>query len=117
MHWSQQFSLTWNQVDLKRRIIRLTETKMGLHGTSRSTGIALDVLPKQQAMGSSPTGGPGVSRGTTAGFGLSPAIEDAGNSGHTWRCNRRTFCSWQWPESQTRNRLKKPSGRISQDGF
>ncbi len=29
MRWGEQFSLTWNHVDLKRQIIRLTETKNG----------------------------------------------------------------------------------------
>ena len=37
MRWGEQFSLTWNQVDMRRKIIRLTQTKkMGPHETSLS---------------------------------------------------------------------------------
>ena len=95
MRWGEQFSLTWSQVDLKRRVIRLTETK---NGSARNVPIntaALDALRTQQILvPHKPADQVFPEAGDYCRFWFEPAIEDAGITGYTWHCNRHTFCSW-----------------------
>jgi hypothetical protein len=42
MRWGEQFSLEWGQVDLKRKIIRLTKTKNGSARNVPSNAVALE---------------------------------------------------------------------------
>lgn len=95
MRWGEQFSLTWNQVDLRRRIIRLTETKNGSARNVPLNSIALDALKKQQTM----VPHRGADRvfpeaGDYCRFWFEPAIKDAKITDYTWHNNRHTFCSW-----------------------
>ena len=95
MRWGEQFSLTWNQVDLKRQIIRLTETKNGSARNVPLNSIALDALKNQQTMvPHKPADRVFPEAGDYCRFWFEPAIKDAGITGYTWHCNRHTFCSW-----------------------
>jgi integrase len=49
MRWGEQFSLTWEQVDLKRKMIRLTTTKNGSARNVPLNSVALAALKEQQA--------------------------------------------------------------------
>src|ERR1035441_1791310 len=49
MRWGEQYSLTWAQVDLKRKVIRLTKTKNGSARNVPLNSVALEALKKQQA--------------------------------------------------------------------
>lgn len=95
MRWGEQFSLTWNQVDLKRRIIRLTETKNGSARNVPLNSIALDALRKQQTLvPRKPADRVFPEAGDYCRFWFEPAIKDAQVTDYTWHNNRHTFCSW-----------------------
>ena len=95
MRWGEQFSLRWNQADLNRRIIRLTETKNGSARNVPLNSVALQALKKQQALVShKPTDRVFPEAGDCCRFWFEPVINDAGIDGYTWHCNRHTFCLW-----------------------
>lgn len=95
MRWGEQFSLTWGQVDLKRRIVRLVQTKNGSARNVPLNSIALDALKRQQAMVGHKTADPVFPQaGEYCRFWFEPAIKEARISDYTWHCNRHTFCSW-----------------------
>jgi integrase len=95
MRWGEQFSLTWNQVDLNRRIIRLTQTKNGSARNVPLNSVAFQALKKQQVLVShKPTDRVFPEAGDYCRFWFEPAINEAGINGYTWHCNRHTFCSW-----------------------
>lgn len=95
MRWGEQFSLTWNQVDFKRRIIRLTETKNGSARNVPLNSIAFEALRSQQKLVlHKPTDNVFPEAGDYCRFWFEPAIKEAGINGYTWHNNRHTFCSW-----------------------
>lgn len=95
MRWGEQFSLTWSQVDLKRGVIRLTETKNGSARNVPLNSIARDALGKQQGLVPHKPADPVFPEaGDYCRFWFEPAIKEAGIIGYTWHCNRHTFCSW-----------------------
>lgn len=95
MRWGEQFSLTWSQVDLKRRVIRLTETKNGSARNVPLNSMALDALRKQQTLVPHKPPDPVFPEaGDYCRFWFEPALSEAGIAGYTWHCNRHTFCSW-----------------------
>lgn len=95
MRWGEQFSLTWSQVDLKRRVIRLTETKNGSARNVPINSVTLDALRRQQILVSHKPADPVFPEaGDYCRFWFEPSIKEAGISGYTWHCNRHTFCSW-----------------------
>jgi integrase len=97
MRWGEQFSLTWEQVDLKRKMIRLTQTKNGSARNVPLNSVARDALKAQQAKvphtpGDTVFPRPGPSSDTRWWF--SPALLEAKITKYTWHNNRHTFCSW-----------------------
>lgn len=95
MRWGEQFSLSWSQVDLKRKIIRLTETKNGSARNIPLNTIAFDALKKQQALVAHKPADPVFPKaGDCCRFWFEPALEEAKISEYTWHNNRHTFCSW-----------------------
>jgi integrase len=95
MRWGEQFSLTWNQVDMRRKIIRLTQTKNGSARNVPLNSTALDALKAQQTIvPHKPTDEVFPEAGDYCRFWFEPAIKEAGITGYTWHCNRHTFCSW-----------------------
>ncbi len=95
MRWGEQFSLTWNQIDLRRRTIRLTQTKNGSARNVPLNSTALDALKAQQTIvPHKPADQVFPEAGDYCRFWFEPAIKHAGITGYTWHCNRHTFCSW-----------------------
>jgi len=97
MRWSEQFSLTWGEVDLKRCVIRLSETKNSSPRNVPLNSIALAALKEQQTMVSHNPGDPvfplpGPSSDWRWWF--QPALDEARITDYTWHSNRHTFCSW-----------------------
>jgi integrase len=97
MRWGEQFSLTWEQVDLKRKMIRLTTTKNGSARNVPLTSVALAALKEQQAKVPHdprdlvfPRPGPS----SDCRWWFVPALVDAKIADYTWHNNRHTFCSW-----------------------
>jgi integrase len=95
MRWGEQFSLTWNQADLKRRVIRLPETKNGSARNVPLNSVALSALRTQQKIVPHKPADPIFPEaGDYCRFWFEPALKEAGIIGYTWHCNRHTFCSW-----------------------
>jgi integrase len=97
MRWGEQFSLTWEQVDLRRKMIRLTTTKNGSARNVPLNSVALDALKTQQAKvphtpGDAVFPRPGPS--SDCRWWLIPALVEAKIADYTWHNNRHTFCSW-----------------------
>ena len=97
MRWGEQFSLIWEQVDLKRKMIRLTQTKNGSARNVPLNSVALDALKAQQAKVPNTPGDavfprPGPSSDCRWWF--QPALVEAKIANYTWHNNRHTFCSW-----------------------
>lgn len=58
MRWGEQFSLTWGQVDFKRKIIRLMQTKNGSARNVPLNVVALAGLQQQKEAVSHDAGEP-----------------------------------------------------------
>ena len=98
MRLSEQYSLTWGQVNLDRRSVELTKTK---NGTARTVHLNTDavaaieskkmprlrhtdlVFPREGSKG----------RFDTRSW-FQPCLADAKITGYVWHSNRHTFCSW-----------------------
>lgn len=101
MRWSEQFSLKWSQVDLKRRVIRLAETKDPtgrVQSPARNVplnSIALASLDEQRSLvNHKPADLVFPEAGDYCRFWFEPCLGGAKVTGYTWHCNRHTFCSW-----------------------
>ena len=101
MRWSEQFNLKWSQVDLKRRVIRLAETKDPT-GRAQSpvwnvplNSVALASLDEQRALvNHKPADLVFPEAGDCCRFWFEPCLAGAKVTGYTWHCNRHSFCSW-----------------------
>ncbi|RRA49008.1 site-specific integrase [Acidipila sp. EB88] len=96
MRLSEQFSVTWGQVDLERKTVRLTDTKNGSNRTVRLDSDAIAAFKALQVQGQ---------KGTEKVWGYDTTyyrprkwfvscLKEAKITGYTWHCNRHTFCSW-----------------------
>ena len=96
MRWGEQFSLEWGQVDLKRKVIRLTKTKNGSARNVPLNSVALDAMQQQAAVPHAsgdrvfPRQGPS----SDCRWWFEPALKEAKIIDYTWHSNRHTFCSW-----------------------
>jgi len=97
MRWGEQFSLEWGQVDLKRKIIRLTQTKNGSARNVPLNAVALAALQQQREAVSHEAGEPVFPRPgprSDCRWWFEPALREAKITEYTWHNNRHTFCSW-----------------------
>jgi integrase len=97
MRWGEQFSLTWSQVDFKRKMIRLQQTKNGSDRNVPLNSVALEALKiQQESVPHQPSDilfpRPGPSSDCRWWF--APALTEAKITDYTWHNNRHTFCSW-----------------------
>jgi integrase len=97
MRWGEQFSITWGQVDFKRRVIHLSQTKNGSARNVPLNRVALEALKLQRDLVEHrpesavfPLPGPSAS----CSWWFEPALNEAKISDYTWHNNRHTFCSW-----------------------
>jgi integrase len=97
MRWGEQYSLTWAQVDLKRKVVRLTTTKNGSARNVPLNSVTLDALLGQQTIVPHeaedmvfPRPGPS----SDCRWWFAPALMEAKIADYTWHNNRHTFCSW-----------------------
>ncbi len=97
MRWGEQFSLTWNQVDMRRKIIRLTQTKNGSARNVPLNSVSLEALQRQQSQIPHKSADPVFplnSDSDRCRWWFEPALAEAKITGYTWHNNRHTFCSW-----------------------
>lgn len=97
MRWGEQFSLTWSQVDMRRKIIRLTQTKNGSARNVPLNSVTLTALQYQQLQVSHKPADPVFrlnSNSDRCRWWFEPALAEAKIAKYTWHNNRHTFCSW-----------------------
>lgn len=89
MRLSEQYGLTWGDVDMKAAVIRLSETK---NGTTRDIPMSKDV---KAAFDQLNPGKPHerVFRNAAPHDWWDDARDRAGLEGYTWHSNRHTFCT------------------------
>jgi site-specific recombinase XerD len=89
MRLSEQYGLTWGDVDMKAAIIRLSETK---NGTARDLPMSKDVKAAfEQLKPGKPHAR--VFRNAAPHDWWDDARVKAGLEGYVWHCNRHTFCT------------------------
>ncbi len=97
MRWGEQYSLTWSQVDLKRKVIRLTKTKNGSARNVPLNSIALDAMEQQRKRvphAASDVAFPRPGPHSDTRWWFEPSLTEAKITGYVWHSNRHTFCSW-----------------------
>lgn len=101
MRWSEQFHLKWSQVDLKRKVVRLSETKDPtgrVQARARNVQLnsaALAALEEQRRrVDHKPTDAVFPDSGDYCRYWFEPALKAAEVTDYTWHSNRHTFCSW-----------------------
>jgi integrase len=97
MRWGEQFSLTWGQVDLRRKVIRLDRTKNGSGRNVPLNSVALGALEVQRAAEPHSAGDqvfPLHSESDRCRWWFEPALREAKVDGVVWHSLRHTFCSW-----------------------
>jgi integrase len=97
MRWGEQFSLAWNQVDMKRKIIRLTQTKNGSARNVPLNSVTLEALHNQHSQVPHKATDPVFplnSNSDRCRWWFEPALAETKITGYTWHNNRHTFCSW-----------------------
>lgn len=96
MRLSEQYTVTWSQVDLDARTIRLEDTK---NGSARTVVLNADAVAAIQSIRpSKPNPSAVVFPSDTADYTTKtwfvPCLEDAKIENYVWHSNRHTFCSW-----------------------
>lgn len=97
MRWGEQYSLEWGQVDLKRKVIRLDETKNGSPRNVPLNSVTLDALTQHRDAVPHEAGDPVFPRpgpSSDCRWWFEPALDEAKITDYTWHNNRHTFCSW-----------------------
>lgn len=115
MRLSEQYTVTWAPVDLKRGVIRLFDTK---NGTSRNVYLnqtAIEALKSVRPNKPKPTDV--VFSHPAADFDngpwFNPCVEEAGLSDYTCHNNRHTFCSWLALKRATLKEIQEAAGHKS----
>jgi integrase len=113
MRLSEQYTLTWSQVDTANKEIHLTKTK---NGTDRTVHLNADALAAINGL----KRGKGNERvfpregetfDTRSWF--HPCLKDAEIHGYTWHSNRHTFCSWLAMAGATMKEIQEAAGHKS----
>ena len=97
MRLSEQFNLSWTQVEFDRLLVRLTKTKNGSARNVPLNSVALAALESQRAMVPHKAADVVFPRsGQHADYRpwFLPALKEAEIKDYTWHGNRHTFCSW-----------------------
>ncbi|MGD0940151.1 MAG: site-specific integrase [Terracidiphilus sp.] len=98
MRLTEQYSCTWSQMDFRRRIIDLTNTKNGSPRTVHLNGDALAAIESVKRPGQKLSDPVFPREGSKGRFDtrswFQPCLEEAKITGYVWHSNRHTFCSW-----------------------
>jgi integrase len=112
MRLSEQYSVTWEQVNFDRHSIRLKEPKNGSARTVLLDPDALNAIKSLKASGQKPADlvfNPAWTRNDTRGW-FQPCLEEAGIGGYVWHSNRHTFCSWLAMEGASIKEIQELAG-------
>jgi integrase len=94
MRWGEQYSLTWAQVDLKRKVVRLTTTKNGSARNVPLNSVTRDALLGQQTIvphEAEDTVFPRPGPSSDCRWWFAPALMEAEIADYTWHNNRHTL--------------------------
>lgn len=112
MRLSEQYTLTWGQVNTAKKEAHLTKTKNGSERTVHLNADALAVITAlKQGKGKTPVFPREGEKGrfdTRSWF--VPCLEDAGIQGYLWHSNRHTFCSWLAMAGATIKEIQEAAG-------
>jgi integrase len=93
--WCTMPDEPWSQVDLTRKVIRLTETKNGSARNVPMNSVSLAALKKQRKLVAHKPGDLVFPEaGDYCRFWFEPSVAEAKITEYTWHNNRHTFCSW-----------------------
>jgi integrase len=110
MRLSEQYTLTWGQVNIAKKEAHLTKTKNGSERTVHLNADALEVLTARKRGKAKdavfPRKGP---RFDTRSW-FVPCLQDAEIEGYVLHCNRHTFCSWLAMAGATIKDLQEAAG-------
>lgn len=113
MRLSEQYTMTWSQVDLDRKEIHLSKTKNGHERDVHLNADALAVLKSLKRGKAKEAVFPreGATFDTRSWF--RPSMAEAGIEGYVWHCNRHTFCSWLAMAGATIKEIQEAAGHRS----
>ena len=115
MRWSEQFQMKWSQVDFKRKVVHLSETK-DPKGRVITRNVPLNsvaftaIQEQQQLVAHKPTDRVFPDAGWYCRYWFIPAMKSAGIDDYTWHSNRHTFCSWLAIEGVSLKEIQELSG-------
>lgn len=96
MRLTEQYTVTWNQVDLERKAIRLSKTKNGSAREVRLNADVIDAIKSLRHKGQRRTHRvfPNPVKDFVTDDWFHPCLKAAKIADYVWHCNRHTFCSW-----------------------
>jgi integrase len=114
MRLAEQYSCTWLQVDLRRRIIDLTKTKTGFLRIVHLNADAMAAIESKKRPGQR-SGDPVFPReGSKKSYEnrswFKPCMKEAQITGYIWHSNRHTFCSWLTIAEASIKEVQEPAG-------
>ena len=93
MRLSEQYLLTWSQVDFQRREVRLSKTKNGSRRTIPMNASVLRAFDEMRKVAADKSAAGNVFPIRDPKDWFKPALSDAKIIGYRWHDNRHTFCS------------------------
>ncbi|CAN5468414.1 site-specific integrase [soil metagenome] len=93
MRLSEQYTLTWSEIDFDAGYIRLDETKNGSHRDIPMNAEVLEAFNEIRRRSPQPSNSDKVFDIKTPRKWFGSAIEKAKIREYTWHCNRHSFCS------------------------
>jgi len=115
MRLTEQFTVDWSQVNLKRRTIELTKTKNGLARTVRLNPTAVAAIESLRRPGQKGTDlvFPSTEKDFSTRAWFPEALRETGITDYVWHSNRHTFCSWLAMKGATDRQIMEAAGHKS----
>ena len=112
MRLTEQYTTTWGQVHMDRRVIELTKTKNGSARAVALNGDALEAIKSLKRRRQRATDRVFENRvadlSTRTWF--EPCLQEAGIANYVWHSNRHTFCSWLAMRGATLKEIQVAAG-------
>ncbi|WP_348260933.1 site-specific integrase [Telmatobacter sp. DSM 110680] len=112
MRLSEQYTTSWNQVDLDRRVIELGKTKNFSRRTVHLNADAITAIKSVRSPGRKRTAMvfPNPVKDFVTDRWFHPCLKEAGITAYVWHCNRHTFCSWLAMNGASINEIQVAAG-------
>jgi len=112
MRLTEQYTTTWGQVHMDRRVIELTKTK---NGSARAVALnddaleAIKSLKRRRQRATDRVFENRVADLSTRTW-FEPCLQEAGIANYVWHSNRHTFCSWLAMRGATLKEIQVAAG-------